>query len=45
MTADSTHAEDDEQRQVNAFLAPTIRKHLWVFIAYIRADAEAIQPS
>jgi hypothetical protein len=45
MTADRTHAEDDEQRQVNAFLARTIRKHLRVFIAYVHADAEAIQPS
>jgi uncharacterized protein len=44
MTTDKTHAADTEQQKVDAFLAQTIRKHLWVAIAHVHADADAIQP-
>ena len=43
MTVDGIHAADDTQ-QVGEFIVRTIRKHLWVVIAHVNADAEAIQP-
>jgi uncharacterized protein len=44
VTADSIQTEHSEQQQVAAFLARTIRKRLWVVIAHVNADADAIEP-
>jgi uncharacterized protein len=43
MTVDSSQA-GGEQQEVAAFLAKTIKRHLWVVIARVNADADAIAP-
>jgi uncharacterized protein len=44
MTIHRVDAADSEQRQVDAFLARTVRKRLWAVISHVKADAGAIQP-
>jgi uncharacterized protein len=44
MTIYRVEAADSEQRQVDAFLARTVRKRLWAAISHVNADADAIKP-